>query len=171
MYGYIIATAQLELPHTLIKSFVISTTTASIREGWSYVDSIPEDQICSTGNAVLPVVLHYCKRYILEKWFFSKYRLKKKYISCETPLLVSPPLDLATKKFTFSLPPPPHGHDGSEWNPDARHFSPKMAKREAFMICALISSINEAAVYYKKTACRGNANMVANYTFWTDPEH
>jgi hypothetical protein len=178
MFGYIFATTQLNLPHTLLKSLVVSTTGSHSREGWSYVDALPDDKVCLTsptaGGLPLPVGLHYCKRYMLEKWFFSKYRLKKKYISCETPLLTPPPLDLATRNYTRSIQPPPNGYKIKEgeplWNPEIETFSSKQAKREAFMICGLISAVNEAAIHFKKTFCHGTANMAMNYTFFSDPD-
>jgi hypothetical protein len=175
MFGYIFATTQLNLPHTLLKSLVVSTTETPNREGWSYVDALPEDKVClpsTTQGLPLPVGLHYCKRYMLEEWFFSKYRLKKKYISCETPLLTPPPLDLATRKYTRSIQPPPNGHKfkaDEPWNPVPTTFSATRAKREAFMICGLISAVNEAAIHFKKTFCHGTANMAMNYTFFSDP--
>jgi hypothetical protein len=175
MFGYIIATTQLHLPHTLIRSIVVSTTTTSTREGWPYVDAIPPDQLCSPHpTAALPVGLHYCKRYLLDTWFFSKYRLKKKFISCETPLLTMPPLDLGNRNITFSLPPPPHGHDppkDGEWVPGKLRVLPRQAKREAFMLCGMISAVNEAAIHFKQTACNGTANMATNYTFFSDWNH
>ena len=169
MFGYIFAATQLNLPNTLVKSFVISTTDTKSHEGWAYIDVIPNDKICSLGNAPLPVVLHYCQHYNLEKWFFSKYRLKRKYISCETPLLKPPPVDLATRNYTFFFKPPPNNHKGGEWNPKMETMSVRNSKRHAFMLCALISAFNEAAIYFKETACNGKANMVMNYTFWSDP--
>jgi hypothetical protein len=171
MYGFIIATTQLELPHTLIKSIIVSTTGTNVREGWPYVDALPEEEVCDPRpDAPLPMGLHYCKRYLLGKWFFSKYRLKKKYISCETPLLASPPKDLAARHYDYAVQPPPHGHQG-EWEAPVHNMTAKIAKREAFMICGLISLINEAAIHYKTTACNGTANMSTNYTFFSDPNH
>ena len=171
MYGYIIATTQLNLPHTLIRSLVVSETHTNHREGWPYIDALPVDKVCTPENEALPVGLHYCKRYMLEKWFFSKYRLKKKYISCDTPLLTPPPLDLAMKNYTYSLSVPPHGYSGGEFVSELKTMTTQVAKREAFMLCAMISSVNDAAIHFKKTACGGKANMEMNYTFFSDPNH
>ena len=172
MFGFILSTTQLNLPHTMIKSIVVSTTIASHREGWSYIDAIPEEHICSppSPSTPLPVGLHYCGRYLLEKWFFSKYRLKKKYISCETPFLTPPPNDLATRGYDFWLQPPPHGHKG-KWEAPKGNIGKKQAKREAYMICGLIRAVNEAARYFKEHACNGTANMEENYNFHDDPHH
>jgi hypothetical protein len=35
----------------------------SNREGWAFIDALPDDQVCSTPeSAKLPIALHYCKR-------------------------------------------------------------------------------------------------------------
>lgn len=173
MYGFIYATVTLSLPHTLIKSLVVSVTETKNREGWQYVDGLPEAEVCRNPSPTiykLPVGLHYCKRYLLGRWFFSKYRLKKKYISCDAPLLTPPPADLATKNIGYWEQPPPHGHQGV-WEAPSGNISQKQAKREAFMLCGLISAINEAATYFKQTSCNGTANLEANYNFFDDPHH
>lgn len=183
MFGYIYATTQLRLPHTLIQSLVVSTTETPNREGWNYIDTaLPEDQVCLspshpgrftptndiTSSTKLPVALHYCKRYLLHTWFFSKYRLKKHYISCEAPILQLPPIDLVRYNYTYSLQPPPNRHHGGVWDPPISNFTVHRAKREAFMVCQLIRAVNEAAIHFKKTAC-SNPNWNTNYTFFNDP--
>ena len=67
MYGFIIACVQLKLPFTFIKSLVVSTTETPNREGWAYIDALPDDQVCAPpyGKKELPIGLHYCKRYML----------------------------------------------------------------------------------------------------------
>jgi hypothetical protein len=172
MFGFILSTTQLNLPHTMIKSIVVSTVKTTDREGWSYIDNMPEEDICSplAPSTPHPVGLHYCGRYLLEKWFFSKYRLKKKYISCETPFLMPPPNDLATRGYDYWIQPPPHGHKG-EWEAPKGNISKRQAKREAYMICGLIRAVNEAARYFKERACNGTANMEENYNFHDDPNH
>ena len=182
MFGYIFATTQL--PHTLIQSLVVSTTQTHNREGWEYIDTaLSDDQVCApqlqparfqptddiTSSTQLPVALHYCKRYLLHTWFFSKYRLKKQYISCDTPLLQLPPIDLVRYNYTSSLQPPPNRHPpGVPWDPPRANLTTHRAKREAFMICQLIRAVNEAAIHFKKTAC-ANPNWNDNYTFFNDP--
>jgi hypothetical protein len=178
MFGFILSTTQLNLAHTMIKSIVISTTSTADREGWAYIDAIPANEIClpptsTSATTALPVGLHYCGRHGLDTWFFSKYRLKKKYISCETPFLTPPPTDLATLGYDYLLPPPPHGHKGGReaWKAPKETFSKKQAKREAYMVCGLIGAVNEAARYFKVHACNGTANMKENYNFHDDPHH
>jgi hypothetical protein len=78
MYSFIIATVVLRLPFSLTRSIVVSSTESANREGWPFVDTIPERDIChvptmaATGSVpveapVLPTGLHYCKRYLLGK--------------------------------------------------------------------------------------------------------
>jgi len=44
------------------------TTNNRDREGWAYIDDIPDDQICDPlVSTHLPIGLHYCKRYFLGK--------------------------------------------------------------------------------------------------------
>ena len=39
----------------------------SSREGWAFVDALPDDQVCDaakrSNDTKLPIALHYCKRY------------------------------------------------------------------------------------------------------------
>jgi hypothetical protein len=71
MVGWIIASVQLKLPHSFVKSIVVSEVGLQKREGWAYVDRIPDDRICETDGipmprtAPMPIGLHYCQRYML----------------------------------------------------------------------------------------------------------
>jgi hypothetical protein len=68
MYGLIFAAVQLELPFTLVRSFVVSETASKVREGWAYVDRLRDDQVCQPLSEIddpLPVTLHYCERYVV----------------------------------------------------------------------------------------------------------
>ncbi|CAB9527465.1 expressed unknown protein [Seminavis robusta] len=170
MQGFIWATYKLNLPHTLIKSIVVSTTKAHHREGWAYIDNLPDSEVCVPSPAMkLPIGLHYCKRYGLgPDFFFSKYRLKKNYLNCEKNLLQPPPKDIHTKYDYFISPPPPHGKPPKEL--EKKSFTQKQAKREGFMLCGLIHAVNEAATYYKKHNCDDKiANFNKVYTIRNDP--
>jgi hypothetical protein len=169
MQGQIWAAYKLGLPHTLIKSIVVSTTQSHHREGWAYIDALPENGVCPpAADAKLPIGLHYCKRYALgPDFFFSKYRLKKNFISCEKALMKTPPSDIDTKYDYFIAPPPASGKYPGE--PEKKTFSKKQAKREAFMMCGLISAVNEASLYFKKNNCGPDANFDRTYTIKNDP--
>jgi hypothetical protein len=90
MYGLVAATVQLELPMTLIRSIVVSGPYESDREGWHregwpYVDALPDDQVCDpislqqqhqkqqqqqqpqSNKDNFPFILHYCQEYSLGK--------------------------------------------------------------------------------------------------------
>jgi hypothetical protein len=173
----------------------VSNTEAPAREGWPYVDDTPDAQIYPVLESIptpfassidissktrLPIIMHYCKRYLLDHWFFSKYRLKKKYISCETPILQLPPTDLGQRNISYSLQPPPNGyykdtpthqHIRTWKHPFSNITSTRQAKREAFMVCQLIRAVNEAAMYFKRSSCSDvpHTNWNTNYTFFNDP--
>lgn len=170
MQGFIWATYKLNLPHTLIKSLVVSNPTAPHREGWSYVDNLPDDEVCvpSIKKKRLPVGLHYCKRYALgPDFFFSKYRLKKNILNCEKNLLLPPPKDIHTQYDYFIGPPPEDAQPRRK--PEKKTFSTKQAKREGFMLCGMIDAVNEAAAYYKTRNCGGKGNFNKVYTIKNDP--
>jgi hypothetical protein len=103
----------------------------------------------------------------LAQWFFSKYRLKKNIMDCDKGLLKPPPKDIFSR-FNVSIQPQPAKPDPN-FKPEIRSLSRKLAKREAFMLCGMIHSINEALRYHKSLACKGNANLNETYTIHEDP--
>lgn len=159
MFGYNLAIAHLGLRHTIAFSFMVSDVFAG--EGWKLIDPIPGEDICHNfPKSEYPHVIHYCQRYVLGKWFFGKYRLRKDFISCEAPLLKVPPDDLALKYTTAMMP------DGT-----FKQYNDKHSKEEAFMVCAMIDAMNDAAVYYKNNHCtKATANYDYSYTFFDDME-
>lgn len=169
-FGLILAAATLDLPHTLVKSIVVSTTMTPYREGWLFVDNLSDDEVCDvqawSHNPRMPIILHYCKRYFLGKFFFSKYRLKKKFISCDAPLLTMPPRNVH-KLYDHWVRPPPD--KGTTHDVEVKWISAVQAKREAFMLCGLIYSVNEASRYYKLQHCNGSGNFSEVYNFHDDP--
>jgi hypothetical protein len=71
MFGWIISSVQLKLPHTFVKSIVVSDPGLKKREGWPYIDRIPDDRVCEMDGvpmprtAPMPVGLHFCQRHML----------------------------------------------------------------------------------------------------------
>mmetsp|Transcript_20456 Transcript_20456/g.38788 ORF Transcript_20456/g.38788 Transcript_20456/m.38788 type:complete len:488 (+) Transcript_20456:206-1669(+) len=173
MYGFIYATVELKLPFTLVKSIVVSVVTTPNREGWNFVDALKDDEVCDPpSTARLPIALHYCKRYALGKWFFSKYRLKKNIMDCEKALLAPPPRDLAAQKLDYFIPPPrADGKDKDTYKEEKSKVNPKHSNREAFMICGLTKAINEAMTYLKQHACGEHGNFNQTYTIHDDPSN
>ena len=97
MFGYNLAAAHLGLRHTIAQSFAVSDILAG-GEGFLLVDEVPAKDVCHNyPQSQLPHVIHYCQRYFLGKYFISKYKLRKDFISCEAPLLMIPPADIALR--------------------------------------------------------------------------
>jgi hypothetical protein len=149
MFAFCIAAAHLELKHQIIDSLMVSATDAN-GEGWPLIDQIPPEEMCNYARHpdhekyALPSVVHLCQRYAVgDEWFFGKRRFPTDFFECDKPLLIEPPDDLAT---AFDFKHPPNA-------PEATKLTPKMANREAFMVCFLTSQVNEAATYYKQNAC------------------
>jgi hypothetical protein len=158
MFGFNLAAAHLGLRHTVAHSFMVSDVRAG-GEGWKLIDAIPAKDVCHNfPKSEYPHVIHYCQRYYLGKWFIGKYRLRKDFISCEAPLLMVPPDDIA---LTYT----------SAFTPDGNFKILKKTevKEEAFMVCVMINSLNSAAVYYKDHHCdKETANYEYSYTFHED---
>jgi hypothetical protein len=86
-------------------------------------------------------------------------------------MLEPPPSDLATREYTVGIVPPPHGHPKNEkWISPIETFSSTRSKREAFMLCTMITKVNEAATYFKTNYCNGTANF-ATFDIHLDPDH
>jgi len=144
MFAYCLGAAHVKLPHQIAASFMVSDVGMGEKsEGWGYIDDMPNDKICGPHSpAELPHVIHFCQRYGLSDYFFGKRRLPGNFLSCESPLLAEPPMDIASKYKYANWP------DGKR-----KEFSGKMAKRNAYMLCKLLPAINEAATYYKERHC------------------
>ena len=158
MFGYNLAAAHLQLKHMIAFSFMVSDIYAG-GEGWKLVDQVPQDTDMCHGYppAERPHVIHYCQKYGLGKWFFGKYRLRKDFISCHAPLLRVPPSDIAIRYNSTHI----HFKDVD--------YKPKEVREEAFVLCAMIDAMNDAAMYYKDNNCDpATANYVFNYTFFRD---
>jgi hypothetical protein len=158
MFGFNLAAAHLGLRHTVAKSFMVSDPWDG-GEGWEQVASVPPERVChSFPKSESPHVIHYCHNYFLGKWFIGKYRLRKDFVSCESPLLAVPPDDIAVRYNSTILP------DGQR-----KDVKPKEVKKYAFMLCTMIEALNAAARYYKDNHCeKGSANYEYSYTFHDD---
>lgn len=86
MFSYNIAVPNLGLRHSIAFSFMVSDILAS--EGWQLIKNEAASCCCNEfPKEKMPHVLHYCQRYALGKWFIGKYKLRKDFISCQSPLL------------------------------------------------------------------------------------
>jgi hypothetical protein len=152
MYGYCMAAAHLQLKHQLAQGFMVSNVFFKYAEGWSFLDHVT-DNACDVEQFkdVVPQVIHFCQRYSIGEFFLSKYKLPAEIISCDSPLLELPPLDIAAYT-NYS-----HYGDGSfkVWQGEQEKI---FMYRNTYMVCSLMPAINKAATFYKDHNCPGGAN-------------
>jgi len=141
MFAYCAASAHLQLPHQIIDSLMISNTD-STGEGWDLIDKIPDEKICfvaenPTSFALYPVpnVVHYCQVYSFGGVNFSKRRMAEDFFSCHSQLLEKP--NVTTTKDQKMM----------------GETSLTVLKREGFMICSIVGTLNEAGTFFKDHHC------------------
>jgi hypothetical protein len=156
MFAYCLAAAHLKLSHQTAASFMVSSTGSGKQEGWPYIDRLPDEHICQPSQLdpqALPSVLHFCQRYGWGPYFFGKRKLPHSFLSCEHALLADPPATLLQDYTTAEFP-----------NNNVREFSPEDAKRNTFVVCYMIATLNEAAAYYKANHCTENAKTNSEHS-------
>lgn len=149
MFAYSLAAAHLDLKFQIIQSLMISDTHTGAGEGWELIDQLPANEVCQIARDAdyskyhFPHVVHMCQRYSVGKeWFFGKRKIPHDVFECPNPLFEEPPDDIALK-YDFKWPP----------NGQKTELKPDMVQREAFMLCHLTRTMNDAAEYYKRNAC------------------
>jgi hypothetical protein len=167
MFAYSVAAIHLQLPHQLSYAFMITDPHIVDKEGWSAIDAIPADQVCDPAlrrgdeglvlpewKAHLPYTLHFCQRYYLGPYFFSKYRLPWDFLSCHHPLLLNPDEDYHPSGQPIALL-----YDSSI-TPDGTHYDiPAWQRpRQAYMLCHIIGTLNDAATFWKEQHCDDDPN-------------
>jgi hypothetical protein len=165
MFAYCIAAAHLKLPHQMIESLMISNVGAA-GEGWPFVDAIETaEEICpfamepNHDRYPLPTVIHYCQRYLVGSSFFAKREMPHDFFTCESPLLLEPQSNLATLEFALSM----------EIFEQKETLDKRTAKRNAFMICAIIAALNNASLYFKEQHCE-NPNKQKSLDLHSKPK-
>ena len=164
MFGWSLAAAHLGLPHTLAESFMVSAVEIGDGEGWALIDALGQDEISDYSTLKekedkLPYVIHYCQNYWLGKWFLGKYRLDSDFLSCDKPLLLEPPKDIGSK-YDFYIKP------GGKPYGTKEKLTPKVAKREQFVISQMIARLNDAATWFKGQTCEeGKVNLEKSFIF------
>jgi hypothetical protein len=93
-------------------------------------------------------------------------------MDCDKPLLQPPAEDLAMKKLDYAIFPP--RADLKDQNTYKEEKKPlpngnRQPKREAFMLCGLVRSINEALIHFKRNKCGDYGNFNESYTVYNDP--
>lgn len=162
MYAYSTAAAHLNLPHQLGDSFMVSNPDMNRGEGWGLIDQAEPSQVCefdAAWTAKLPQIVHYCQRYYLGPYFFSKYKLPKLFLSCDQAL-IKDPIDIEgteiSTRYETSVTP----------NGEMNVIRPMERKRHAFMLCQTISKVNAALTFWKHQHCDPKtANFNKTYVF------
>lgn len=170
MFAYCAAAAHHNLKHHLGYGFMISNPDVGKQEGWRWMNAVPGPEVCESAysgnftavvdkaedqNLYIPNVLHFCQRYFLGPYFFSKYILPKNFLSCDHPLLSEPQPEFTTKHTTSITP-----------NGDLNKIKPDKINRHAFMLCHLLVRMNEVATYWKQNHCEiGKANYEKTFFF------
>jgi len=157
MYSASLAAAHLGYPFHLVSDFMISDDLID-NEGWSGVDNADPEDLCMAGGVKhLALVFHYCQRFGLGEFFFNKHIFNNNFFSCEEPLIVEPPKNVALA-YNYS-----HYGDGSNKTWVGKDY--KYVKRNAFMLCSMISGLNDAATFYKQHHCGDDANYEKTWSF------
>ena len=98
--------------------------------------------------------------------------VKKNIMSCEKALLLPPPRDLLGTYGYQVSPPRADLKDKDTWVEEHKKLynGAVQGKREYFMLCGMIRSVNEALENHKQLACQpGTANFNKTYTVYDDP--
>lgn len=104
MYAYSMAAAHEKLPHLQVDNYMVSNTDAG-GEAWPHVDRLPH--VCVPPDeeghfyAGLPMttVVHYCQGYRAGDLGWQKRRVPHDIFSCESPMLMDTPADLAAATY------------------------------------------------------------------------
>ena len=157
MHAYSVAAAHLRLPHQLTPEFMVSDVGDGLshREGFGFLANVTPANACLPDIAQenLPFVLHYCQRYSLGRWFFSKYKLREDFFECDPPLLREPPLNVAE---IYDWNAFPNGIEGENFR--GRNH-PQSIVHHGYMLCKIIYSLNEVATSLKEKHCGAKANF------------
>ena len=109
----------------------------------------------------LPYVLHYCQRYALGRYFFSKYKLRDdSFDKCDAPMMIEPPRNVA-EIYDWNMFP--NGIEHWDFAPDPdkpnlhREGKNKLIQlRNGWLLCAVVYGVNEAIQHYKTASCGTN---------------
>jgi len=150
MYAYSMAAAHEKLPHLQVEHYMVSNVDAT-GEGWPHVDAqpvvcVPPDEkgIFYPGQN-MPTVAHFCQGYVADDIGWYKRRMPKNIFSCDSPMLVNPPVNITVHE--------PTKNDRQSQNKFRRD------KRNAFMACVAYSTMNAALIDYKQRMCDGHPKV------------
>jgi hypothetical protein len=162
MYAFSVAAAHLKLAHQLTPDFMVSDVSDGGKyEGFKFLDNVTRAEACSPKipQENLPLVLHYCHRYALGRWFFSKHKVREDFFECEAPLLREPPLNVAE---IYDWNAFPSGVEGEKFVKGKNEHSIVL---HGWMLCKMIYSLNEVSTSLKEKHCGGKANFDKSWHF------
>jgi hypothetical protein len=114
--------------------------------------------VVQVSTQQLPYVLHYCQRYALGRYFFSKYKLNEAFFECDAPLMKEPPLNVGDIYDWYIFP---NGIETADLSNPSRHSS---IVRNGWMMCSLIFGLNDVATSVKQKHCE-NPNLSKTWHF------
>jgi hypothetical protein len=95
--------------------------------------------------------------------------MKKNIMKCEMNLLRPPPKTLLGM-YDYAITPPRADLKDQKNPTELRtQIDRTREKREAFMLCGLVSAVNEALRFHKQHACGGSENLNETYSVHDDP--
>ena len=152
MYSYSLAAAHLALPHQLARGLMVSDVSQTETEGWYFMKNLPPEQICRRNITLpnLPFVIHYCQSYSIGEFYFHKSSYPNNWLlDCSSPLLRLPRVDEALTNYS-------HFGDGTKllYLEQYRWVQHK----NAYLICSILSTLQEAARYFKQHHCSTGTN-------------
>jgi hypothetical protein len=117
----------------------------------------------------LPYVLHYCQRYAMGRYFFSKYKLRENmFDKCEGNIMIEPPRDVASI-YDWNMFPNGIEHWDFKPDPNSEDLGNERLKQRVrlingWMLCVVVYGMNEAIIHYKKAKC-GNDEKFFQKTY------
>ena len=192
MHSYSLAAAHLNLPHKLAEGFMVSDveadenfdfidtkltfgnacmnapelvpavseTPVDARDATTMTD--PAYEAMGISMSDLPFVLHFCQRYAMGRYFFSKYKLPENtFDDCNAPMMIEPPRNVGD---LYDWNVFPNGQE--KWNFEPAEKNPNEVgeknkvpyrKRFTWMLCAVVYGVNEAVRNYKGRSCGTDA--------------
>jgi peptidyl serine alpha-galactosyltransferase len=161
MYAYCIAAAHLKLKHQLAKGFMVSDVSAAHREGYHFLNNVTRKDACLADIPMtnLPYVMHFCQRYAVGRWFFSKYKLREDFFKCTSPLMKEPPRNVGE---IYDWHIFPNGVEFKDYHDESRHH---FIVKHTWMLCTVLFSLNQVAIDIKKKHCEDKANFDKSWHF------
>lgn len=135
MWAYCMAAAHLQLEHTLLDQYMLSTWGGPIGQAWPWTDIWPEMSCLNPQTPAGhrgPNYIHMASNFKAPKskeWMFHKGHVHGDILECDAPLIVDAP--------------------------DALWFVSEdvLTKQSAWILCHIVERLNKVALEYKQKFC------------------